>query len=372
MRSITEILGGAQTLLDISFDIQDVFEEYLTSTHRAFLHTLRIIESHLPQFSSGYRGRGRRPHSDVAILRAFLAKAFFQIETTTALVERLRSDSSLRQICGITTVPSTSTFSRRLNVYANSYLLEYALSSLAEHYHRGKIVGHISRDSTPIPAREKPIHVKKHQKPKRKRGRPKKSEQRPKDKTRLQKQLQQSPGTALQKLNDKCAWGCKKNSQGKIASWKGYKLHLDVTDLGIPVTAVVTGANVHDSQTAIPMEKLTARRITHCYSLMDAGYDAGIIRSFIARSGRVPIVDKNDRRKKQRPPMCPATKQRYKIRSTVERTNSHLKDWLLPKKMMVRGHAKVNFVLMTGVLCLSGIKILQYFYLPREQEPLVA
>jgi len=38
-------------------------------------------------------------------------------------------------------------------------------------------------------------------------------------------------------------------------------LRLDVTDLGIPVTAVVTDANVHDSRLAIPMEKWTERKI---------------------------------------------------------------------------------------------------------------
>ncbi|WP_143559294.1 transposase, partial [Alkalispirochaeta americana] len=144
--------------------------------------------------------------------------------------------------------------------------------------------------------------------------------------------------------------------------------HLDVTDNGIPVTAVVTGANVHDSQVAIPMEKLSMSRIIHCYSVMDAGYDAETIRDFITDQGRVAIVDRNNRRKQQRPPMCPATKERYKVRSTVERSNAHLKDWLLPKKLMVRGYSKVNFTLMTGVVCLAGIKILQLFYLPPEQQ----
>jgi len=38
------------------------------------------------------------------------------------------------------------------------------------------------------------------------------------------------------------------------------QLHLDVTDRGIPVWAVVTGANVHDSQVAIPMGKWTERK----------------------------------------------------------------------------------------------------------------
>jgi hypothetical protein len=52
--------------------------------------------------------------------------------------------------------------------------------------------------------------------------------------------------------------------------WKGYKLHLDVTDWGLPVTAVVTGASVHDSQVALPMEKVTERRVQHLYSVMDS------------------------------------------------------------------------------------------------------
>ena len=37
MKSITEILGGAQLLLDVSFDLQKTFEEYLTMEKRAFL-----------------------------------------------------------------------------------------------------------------------------------------------------------------------------------------------------------------------------------------------------------------------------------------------------------------------------------------------
>ncbi|SIR10789.1 Transposase DDE domain-containing protein, partial [Alkalispirochaeta americana] len=67
--------------------------------------------------------------------------------------------------------------------------------------------------------------------------------------------------------------------------------HLDVTDNGIPVTAVVTGANVHDSQVAIPMEKLSMSRIIHCYSVMDAGYDAETIRDFITDWPVLSIVD---------------------------------------------------------------------------------
>ncbi len=56
-------------------------------------------------------------------------------------------------------------------------------------------------------------------------------------------------------------------------------------------------------------------------------------------------MDPNKRRKQQRV-LSPSEKQRFKIRSTVERSNSHLKDWLIPPKIMVRGTEKVSHCLI--------------------------
>jgi hypothetical protein len=53
-----------------------------------------------------------------------------------------------------------------------------------------------------------------------------------------------------------------------------YKLHLDTVDGGIPVSAIITSASVHDSQVAISLATLMAQRISHCYDLMDAAYAA--------------------------------------------------------------------------------------------------
>jgi IS5 family transposase len=175
------------------------------------------------------------------------------------------------------------------------------------------------------------------------------------------------PRKALKELDTDCTWGCKKNSQGNASFWKGYKLHLDVTDLGIPVTAVITGANVHDSQVAIPMEKLTERKITFLYSVMDSAYDATPIATYVSGKGRMPLIDPNKRRGGAQRVFTPAQKERFKIRTTVERANAHLKDWLVPAQIFVRGVRKVSFQLMCGVLCLAAIKILQYFILPAEQ-----
>lgn len=198
MKSVTEILGGAQILFDISFDLQDSFEEYLTEQHKAFLAMLRVIEEHLPAVENAYTGRGRKPHETQPIVRAFLAKSFFSIETTEVLLQRLKSDSSMRRICGFSQVPSASTFSRRLRLFADRHIMERTLYTMIRKYHEGRLVGHISRDSTAIAAREAPVNKKKDvkpsKKPKRKRGRPRKEEQRPpKEPTQLQKQLSQSP-----------------------------------------------------------------------------------------------------------------------------------------------------------------------------------
>ena len=203
--------------------------------------------------------------------------------------------------------------------------------------------------------------VKKALKSKKKRERPPKNVVKaPKEPTELEKQVTEEPLASLERLDKNCAWGCKKNSRGNVEFTKGYKLHLDVSDTGFPLSAVITGANVHDSRLAIPMEKLTERKITSCYSLMDSGYDAAIIRDYISSRERVPIIEPNKRLNKNRPGLDPAKQERYKIRTAVERANSHLKDNLIPRAIYVKGHTKVSFVLMASVFCLAAIKFLQY------------
>ena len=98
--------------------------------------------------------------------------------------------------------------------------------------------------------------------------------------------------------------------------------------------------------------------------IMDSAYDAKSISQFVCGRGRIPIIDQNQRRKPSRAPFDEATKERYKKRSVVERANSHLKDWLLPDKVLVRGSKKMSFELIYGVICLAAIKILEQFILP--------
>ena len=132
---------------------------------------------------------------------------------------------------------------------------------------------------------------------------------------------------------------------------------------------MVTAANVHDSQLDIPMEKLTEQKVTFCYSLMDSAFDAKTISDFIRSRERVPIIDPNKRKDENRPGLDPAKQERYKIRTTVERSNSHLKDNLIPKAIYVKGYTKVSFVLMASVLCLAVLKHLQSLvFCPKQKS----
>jgi IS5 family transposase len=373
MKSITEILGGAQILLGLTYDIQDSFEEYLNAEYRAFLAMLRVVEEYLPPLGRDGSRMGRPSYENLPFFRGFLGMSFFRVASIESLRNRLKTDANLRQICGFSTVPSLATFSRRFAEFSALPLATRTLNDMVAHYYEGRIIGHISRDSTAIPARGKPTNKKRDvaitRETKRKRGRPRKGEALPPKKPgRLERQFKMKPGKALKELDRDCAWGCKKNSQGNVWYWKGYKLHLDVTDLGLPVTAVVTGANVHDSQVALPMEKLTERKITFLYSVMDSAYDATPIRAYISGKGRVPLIDPNKRRGRERVPFTPAQKQRFKIRTTVERANAYLKDWLIPAQIFVRGVKKVSFQLLCGVVCLAALKILQYFIFPTQRE----
>ena len=128
----------------------------------------------------------------------------------------------MRNLCGwvlIHEIPSESTFSRAFAEFAESDLPGRMHKALVKEFIGDSIVGHVSRDSTATPAREKPTpKCKSDQKPmKRKRGRPRKGEERPpKDKTRLERQAA-GDMTLEQMLDDlpkDCDRGAKVNAQG--------------------------------------------------------------------------------------------------------------------------------------------------------------
>jgi hypothetical protein len=103
------------------------------------------------------RWNGRLSKDRLAIARAFLAKASFGHSTSRQLLYALRYDKSLRSLCGWTHVqqqPHESTFFRAFAEFAQSELPHFARQCLIASLHSQQLVGHISRDSTAIEARE--------------------------------------------------------------------------------------------------------------------------------------------------------------------------------------------------------------------------
>jgi hypothetical protein len=95
-------------------------------------------------------------------------------------------------------------------------------------------------------------------------------------------------------------------------------------DIGQPISVLVTSALLHDSLIVILLIKLTSRKVTCLYDLMDAAYDAKQIEETSRECGHIPITDENGRGREVIP-MAPHEAQRYKIRSSAERANSRLK-----------------------------------------------
>ena len=100
----------------------------------------------------------------------------------------------------------------------------------------------MSRDSTAIETRERPVNRKKNtemkKNPERSRDDPRRERSSPKSLLKIEKQVNRGSEESLAALNKEAAWGGKKNSSGNTHYWKGGKLHLDVTDNGLPVTAL--------------------------------------------------------------------------------------------------------------------------------------
>lgn len=342
----------------------------LTKKQQELVTTLEILR--IEEFIYSSRGfPGRPPKDRSAIARAFVAKMIYNLPTTRALLDRLSTDQSLRRICGwerINDVPDESVFSRAFYEFSASQLPERVHAAFIEKNYANEIVGHNSRDSTAIEAREKPIKKEPVEKVAIKRGRPKKGEVRVKTLTRIEKQADgMSLPDMLKDLPTACDVGTKKNSKGYKISWVGYKLHIDVADGGIPISAVLTSASTHDSQVAIPLAKISRERVTNLYDVMDSAYDVPQIHAMSRELGHIPLIDVHPRRDQALKNELAAEKKRcrlvghktpeairYNERSTVERVNARLKDEFGGRVVRVRGHAKVMCHLMFGILALTA------------------
>lgn len=337
----------------------------LDEKHRQFVAVCEMCtpQDHMTAYQ--WIGNGCPPSDRLALCKAYIAKAVWDFATTRDLIDSIRHRPALRRLCGWETlgqVPSEATFSRAFDTFAKDGLPQEIHRALIETHYSDKLAGHVSRDATAIHAREKAQpKPKKPQKNKTgKRGRRRKNEAAPPppEPKRLQQQLGRDLPANLADLPTPCDWGCKKNSQGKVEYWRGYKAHLDVIDGDIPVSFILTSASLHDSQVAIPLAQMTAERVTNLYDLADAAYDAKEIHEISSRLGHVAIIDHNPRRG-EKIDFAPAQAERYKERSAVERVNSHLHEEHGGRNVRVRGPVKVAAHLAFGLMVIAAEQIIR-------------
>lgn len=331
---------------------------------RLFVEVISLLP--LGRFVERYswQGIGCPPASRTLMLHAFIAKEVYQFPTREALLDGIRSRPLLRRLCGwdsLNEIPSSSTFCRAFARFAADALPQQIHEQLIRIHCSKKLVGHVSRDSTAIaapdrtPLPSKPVAgaSKPGTAERRRPGRPRKGEEKPPaEPKRLELQPNRSLKENLADLPTRCDSGAKRGSKGHMEYWRGYKLHLDVIDGDIPVSAILTSASTHDSQVAIPLMQLSSQRVHSLYQLMDAAYDAGAIHEYARSLGHVPIIEPS--RKGEWIPLDPAQRRRFAERSACERVNSRLKEHHGGRNVRVRGAAKVMCHLMFGVLVIAA------------------
>jgi hypothetical protein len=105
-------------------------------------------------------GVGRPSRHRRAIARTFVAKAVFNLISTRQLLDRLAVDVVMRRLCSWESeheVPHKSQFSRDFVEFADSEFPQSLHETPIETTQKDCLTGHISRDSTEIEARDKPV-----------------------------------------------------------------------------------------------------------------------------------------------------------------------------------------------------------------------
>ncbi len=346
----------------------------LSEEHKKLAAVLELLR--VEQFVPCTRfWKGRPPKNRSQIARALIAKIIFKIPHTKQLIELLKSDIQLRVLCGWekhSRIPDKSVFSRVFAEFAQINLPERVHQSLISQVYRDKMVGHLTKDSTPIIAREKAPRRERMSRKERKYLKSKElANAKKKGVSRKQKQLSQKLEEMEAELPKGCTIGAKQGTTGYKLVWNGYKLHSAVDDNCVPIANILTSASLNDSEAAIPLAVKSSRLVKNFYDLMDSAYDAEEIKQHSLSLGHVPIIDQRPRSKKQKAEKEAEEKRqrmvniytpeaiRYRERFPKERFNATFKDYYGGKNIYFRGHAKVFCHLMFGILGITATMLLK-------------
>ncbi|MCY4655044.1 MAG: transposase [Dehalococcoidia bacterium] len=208
--------------------------------------------------------RNTRPgYPPVAMFRAFCTKYLLAERFTVGLIERLRSSPKLREVCGLDSIPSESTFSRFFNRLADlpdpDALLAQMVGKLRELL--PGLGQDVAVDSTDIEAYANPNRT-------------------------VVRDTEATWGRRTTKSSS--------NSKEKTEPFFGYKMHaLNDAVHGVPLVHIVHPANQNDSP-ELPrlVEKAQAMFgwLAPDHLLADRGYDSQANHKFLVSRGIAPII----------------------------------------------------------------------------------
>lgn len=233
------------------------------------------------------------------IVRVLVYAVLSGIFTNKGLVTHLKSNSTVRNILGLKTVPHRKTIARwKKQKWMLLVIVIKNLGNMIQELVPNKLV---IFDSAPIPDKKDP--------------------------------------------DAKTGF----NSRGPFV---GFKIHLSVNQLGIPLRAIFTTGNHHDCPFLKPLSQRLKR---FWFALADAGYDSKSNRKHLEKIGDHVLIDHNKRRlktKQKRPWLLKV------MRFVVEQTFSNLKGSILEKKWYrSRGFERKASFVLSGVIAMQVMAI---------------
>lgn len=330
------------------------------------------IENHVPDSFL----LGRPPKDRHAMARSFIAKLVLKQPHTKQIVRLLKQDAQLRVICGWDSderIPSESKFSRAFKEFSMINLPDRAHQALIKEFYQGEIVGHVITDSTPLEVREKSLKKPCAKKRRKERGKERRRMKNAGEPNLRQQQLNEPDlRKMIEHLPKACDKGVKKNAHGFHVFWKGYKLHANVDDNGVPLATIVTSASCNDCEVAIPLSLKTSKVAVNLYDLMDAAYDHPEIKEFSRSLNHVPIIDQCPRSPAQKKAkkeelnrktylnFKTAEDNRYALRFPKESFNAFFKDYCGGHRIYYKGYQKVSCHALFGVLTAAAVMLLKF------------
>jgi transposase len=201
---------------------------YLTTKHEQLIQLLDLIDLDVIYPRKLWdRFFGRPGANRHMFIKAFLAKAIWNIADTKDLIAYLQVDRALRVICGFdgrkNQVPSESSFSREFKRISNLNIAGKIHEQLIKEHCSAELYEHLAIDASSIEVAEKAVASKKVER-------------------KIADQRDKSTNQIIADLPAICNYGTKKNSNGNAYKWKGYKLHAVVNEYNVPIAAIVTSA----------------------------------------------------------------------------------------------------------------------------------